>query len=63
MRLIGEGLSNKEIARRLCIELSTVKNHVYSALEKLGTHRRAEAVKLAERASSQIHAEITGTAS
>jgi two-component system, NarL family, nitrate/nitrite response regulator NarL len=44
--LIGQGLSNREIAQRLCIELSTVKNHVHSALEKLGTHRRAEAVAL-----------------
>jgi two-component system, NarL family, nitrate/nitrite response regulator NarL len=49
VRLIGEGLSNKEIARRLCIELSTVKNHVHSALEKLGTHRRAEAAALVRR--------------
>jgi DNA-binding NarL/FixJ family response regulator len=47
--LIGQGLSNKEIARRLCIELSTVKNHVHSTLEKLGTHRRAEAVALLRR--------------
>lgn len=46
VRLIGQGFSNKEIARRLCIELSTVKNHVHSALEKLGTHRRAEAARL-----------------
>jgi two-component system nitrate/nitrite response regulator NarL len=41
--LIDEGLSNKEIAARLCIELSTVKNHVHNLLEKLGTHRRADA--------------------
>jgi DNA-binding NarL/FixJ family response regulator len=49
VELIGQGLSNKEIARRLCIELSTVKNHVHSTLEKLGTHRRAEAVELLQR--------------
>jgi two-component system nitrate/nitrite response regulator NarL len=47
--LIGQGLSNREIAQRLCIELSTVTNHVHSALEKLGTHRRAEAVALLRR--------------
>lgn len=47
--LIGQGLSNREIAQRLCIELSTVKNHVHSALEKLGTNRRAEAVALLRR--------------
>ncbi len=54
VRLIGQGLSNKEIARRLCIELSTVKNHVHSALEKLGTHRRAEAARLVQRGSSSV---------
>jgi DNA-binding NarL/FixJ family response regulator len=41
--LIDEGLSNKEIAARLCIELSTVKNHVHNALEKLGARGRSEA--------------------
>jgi two-component system, NarL family, nitrate/nitrite response regulator NarL len=41
--LIDEGLSNKEIARRLFIEVATVKNHVHNILEKLQVHRRAEA--------------------
>jgi two-component system, NarL family, nitrate/nitrite response regulator NarL len=41
--LIDEGLSNKEIARRLTIEVSTVKNHVHNILEKLNVSRRAEA--------------------
>jgi DNA-binding NarL/FixJ family response regulator len=40
--LIGEGLSNKEIGRRLQIELATVKNHVHNILEKLGARRRGE---------------------
>jgi len=39
--LIGEGLSNKEIARDLHIGASTVKNHVHSILEKLKVRRRA----------------------
>lgn len=42
-RLIARGRSNKEIARDLCIELSTVKNHVHHVLEKLGVRGRAEA--------------------
>jgi DNA-binding NarL/FixJ family response regulator len=42
--LIEEGLSNKQIAHRLCIETTTVKNHVHNILEKLEVHRRAEAV-------------------
>ncbi len=41
--LIDEGLSNKQIAARLSIELATVKNHVHSILEKLEVERRAEA--------------------
>jgi two-component system nitrate/nitrite response regulator NarL len=42
-RLLERGLSNKEIARQLHIELPTVKNHVHRILEKFGVHRRAEA--------------------
>ncbi len=48
--LIDQGLSNKEIARRLTIELSTVKNHVHNILDKLNVNRRAEA---AARARAQ----------
>jgi len=44
VRLIGRGLTNKEIATELTVELSTVKNHIHNALEKLGVHRRSEAV-------------------
>ena len=42
--LIARGLSNKEIARRLGIEVTTVKNHVHNILDKLGVARRADAV-------------------
>ena len=43
-RLIAfEGLSNKEIAERLFIELPTVKNHVHNVLTKLGVSRRCQA--------------------
>jgi DNA-binding NarL/FixJ family response regulator len=42
--LMDLGLSNKQIAARLQIELATVKNHVHSILEKLGVERRGEAV-------------------
>lgn len=44
VRLLEEGLSNREIARRLSIKLATVKNHVHHVLEKLHVHRRGEAV-------------------
>jgi len=43
VRLIDAGLSNKEIAQRLGIELATVKNHVHNLLAKLQVHRRGEA--------------------
>lgn len=41
-RLIERGLSNKEIAGELFIELATVKNHVHNILEKLHVRRRGE---------------------
>lgn len=46
MMLVKEGLSNDEISRRLCVELSTVKNHLHNIFEKLGVHSRAEATSL-----------------
>ena len=51
LELIDQGLTNKEIARRLCIELSTVKNHVHNILEKLQVRRRADAVLWARATS------------
>jgi DNA-binding NarL/FixJ family response regulator len=47
--LIAEGLSNKEIAVRLGIELCTVKNHVHHILEKLHVARRTQAVARVRR--------------
>jgi two-component system nitrate/nitrite response regulator NarL len=47
--LIEDGLSNKQIARRLFIEVPTVKNHVHSILEKLGARSRGEAAARARR--------------
>ena len=49
VELIDLGLTNREIAERLCIELPTVKNHVHSILEKLQLHRRGEAAAWARR--------------
>ena len=47
LQLIDQGFSNKEIARALCIELGTVKNHVHSILNKLKVARRSEAARWA----------------
>jgi DNA-binding NarL/FixJ family response regulator len=44
VQLIAEGLSNKEIAASLYIEVATVKNHVHNILEKLQVSRRTDAV-------------------
>jgi two-component system, NarL family, nitrate/nitrite response regulator NarL len=41
--LLEQGLANKEIAAKLCIEVATVKNHVHNILGKLGVKRRGEA--------------------
>jgi two-component system, NarL family, nitrate/nitrite response regulator NarL len=49
LRLIDEGLSNKQIAARLTIELATVKNHVHHILEKTRSRRRGEAAALLRR--------------
>ena len=46
VRLIGRGLSNKEIARDLGVEIATVKNHVHNILNKLRVHRRSDAAAL-----------------
>jgi two-component system, NarL family, nitrate/nitrite response regulator NarL len=56
VELIEQGLSNKEIATRLSIAVTTVKNHVHSILEKLKVHRRGEVawlVRSSERRASQ----------
>jgi two-component system, NarL family, nitrate/nitrite response regulator NarL len=41
--LIEHGLSNKQIAQRLGIEVRTVKNHVHNLFAKLRVQRRGEA--------------------
>jgi DNA-binding NarL/FixJ family response regulator len=47
MRLLGGGLSNAEIAKRLVISPLTAKTHVARVLAKLGCHDRAQVVVLA----------------
>ena len=45
LQLIGRGLSNKEIARELCLSMATVKHHVHGVLQKLQVPRRAQAMR------------------
>ncbi|MCX3058405.1 response regulator [Streptomyces beihaiensis] len=49
LELIGEGLTNRQIAARLFLSEKTVKNRVSSILSKLGVHRRLQAALLVER--------------
>ena len=49
LKLVAEGMSNKEIAGELFISENTVKNHVRNILEKLHLHSRMEAVVYAVR--------------
>lgn len=57
LRLISQGLSNKEIARELGISISTVKNHVHSVLEKLRVQSRSQAA--ARVAKHDFHLEAS----
>jgi two-component system nitrate/nitrite response regulator NarL len=45
VKLVSEGLSNKEIANSLKIGLATTKSHVHNALGKLGLVRRGQAAQ------------------
>ena len=45
LQLIGQGMSNKEIARELVLSVATVKHHVHHVLGKLRLPRRAEAMR------------------
>src|SRR3982751_1489966 len=47
--LVERGLSKKEIAKRLVIEVPTVKTHVHTLLEKLNATRRADAAAWVRR--------------
>ncbi|MCJ7832575.1 MAG: response regulator transcription factor [Actinobacteria bacterium] len=49
LRLVAEGLNNRDIGQRLFISENTVKNHIRNILEKLHLHSRMEAVVYAVR--------------
>src|SRR5262245_44565492 len=49
LKLVAQGMSNREVAEQLFISENTVKNHVRNILEKLHLHSRMEAVVYAVR--------------
>jgi two-component system NarL family response regulator len=49
LKLAADGLTNRQIGRRLHISENTVKNHMRNILEKLHLHSRMEAVLYAVR--------------
>jgi len=53
IELIGEGLSNKEIAQRLNIAAHTVKSHVRNVMEKLALHTRLQIAAYSRRDGGQ----------
>jgi two-component system, NarL family, response regulator DevR len=56
--MVGEGMTNREIADRIHLSDKTVKNYVSTILQKLEVARRAEAASYVARAkASQPHAD------
>ncbi|HEY8371707.1 MAG TPA: response regulator transcription factor [Pseudonocardiaceae bacterium] len=58
--LIGEGLTNRQIAERMFLAEKTVKNYVSSLLAKLGLHRRTQAAVLATELRQERRGRSTG---
>ncbi len=50
LALLGAGLSNADIADRLCLVEGTIKAYVSAVLERLGVHNRVQAAVLAHEA-------------
>ena len=56
LELIGQGLTNRQIAQHMFLAEKTAKNYVSSLLAKLGMHRRTEAAAFAVRHPSDNEA-------
>ena len=53
--LLGEGLSNRDVALRLTLSVRTVEGHIYKAMTKTGTASREELAALLPQRKSQTH--------
>ena len=47
LALIGMGLANNEVAKKLGVSVNTVRNHIWNLMQKLGATSRAHAIVLA----------------
>jgi DNA-binding NarL/FixJ family response regulator len=45
LRLVAQGMTNKEIANQYCLSEQTVKNHLYRMNQKIGTEDRLDIVR------------------
>ncbi|WP_329154179.1 response regulator transcription factor [Streptomyces sp. NBC_01456] len=59
--LIGEGMTNRQIGKRLYLSEKTVKNHISRLLAKLGVERRIQAAVLATQAAAPPDEAAAGT--
>ncbi len=55
LRMVGTGLSYKQIAERLVLSHRTVQNHVQNTLNKLHLHNRVDLVRYAIEHGLDIH--------
>ena len=49
LRLLAEGMSTAALSTHLQLSLNTVRNHIQSAIRRLGAHSKLEAVAIAQR--------------
>ncbi|WP_199433740.1 response regulator [Qaidamihabitans albus] len=59
LELIGEGMTNRQIAEHLYLAEKTIKNYVSRVLTKLGVERRTQAAILASRLHTRRQAALT----
>ncbi|MFI1148089.1 response regulator [Streptomyces sp. NPDC020817] len=55
LELIGEGMTNRQIAKQLYLSEKTVKNHISRLLGKLGVERRVQAAVIAAQVHEHEH--------
>ena len=55
LRYLAEGMTTADLSEQLQLSLNTVRNHIQSAIRRLGAHSKLEAVAIAQR-EGLIHA-------